>query len=157
MTPYRIEQAPGTEQLLAASAREMVQATFVVTPNQYAAFAAAIAGGGDPPSASTLVVRENVFQPRRTRPLLAKGSPETLFPTDTTIAVDGPHAEALLAAALADGIEFWFSPAAGTFLVYADRDDYATVFAMREAAVARVAERLRAAGFTEVPSYRRKL
>ena len=157
MTPYRIELAPGTEQLLAATAREMVQATFVVTPNQYSAFAAAIAGGDDPPSASTLVVRENVFQPRRTRPLLAKGSPETLFPVDTTIAVDGPHAEALLAAALADGIEFWFSPAAGTFLVYADRDDYATVFAMREAAVARVSERLRLAGFTEVQSYRRKL
>jgi hypothetical protein len=157
MTPYRLASTPGADQALSEQSREMLQATFEVLPKQYGAFAASIAGGDDAAEGATLIVRANVFQPRRTRPVLAQGSPETLLPPDTTIEVDGPHAEVLVAAVLADGVDFWFTPKAGGFTVYADHDDYATIFATRQGPVSRVSEQLRLAGFTEVPGYRRKL
>jgi hypothetical protein len=157
MTPYRLESTPGADEALAERAGAMVQATFEVPAKGYAAFASVVAAGEDPAAGSTLVVRESVFPPRRTRKLLAHGNPDTVLPAGSTIVIDGLHAEALIAAALGDGIDFWYTPAAGGFTIYADHDDYATIFAPRQGAVSRLSERLRLAGFHEVPSYRRKL
>ena len=44
-------------------------------------------------------------------------------------------------------------PIPGSFLLYGDRDEYATIFAHQQKAIARAADALRAAGFSEVDDY----
>jgi hypothetical protein len=100
--------------------------------------------------------RQLALPPRDTRALLALDSTDVSFAADTTIVVEGTGCEPLLTTALGE-LDFWFTPSAGGFMLVADHDDYATIFAPRQGAVSRVSERPRLAGFREVPGYRRIL
>jgi hypothetical protein len=64
---------------------------------------------------------------------------------------------ALLVAALGDWMDFYFLPNPKRFLLYADHDEYITLFAHRKASLSRIKARLTEAGFDEVTAYVREI
>jgi hypothetical protein len=154
VSPYRVESTPGATKRLRKKAGG-AQMTFAVTRQGAPAFAAALLSGEQPCERAELVVEGTSGALYHVGPLIAQPALEAL-PRDTTIAAtDGEASAALLAAALSDYVDFWFVPKPGGLLVYADNDEYATVFAHRQGAVSRAGERLRAAGIPEVDGYER--
>jgi hypothetical protein len=150
---YRVEPTPGETKKLRRKAGD-AQLTFAVTRAGAKAFASALLSGDPPCERAALVVEETSGALYHIGPLIEQPPLESL-PRDTTITATGREAaEALLAAALSDYVDFWFVPTPGGLLVYADNDEYATVFAHRQGPVSKAGERLRAADLTEVTGYR---
>jgi hypothetical protein len=61
--------------------------------------------------------------------------------------------EALLAAMLSDWIDFVFVPSPATFAIYADHDEYLTLYMPSEAALNQLVASIEAHGFSFVPDY----
>ena len=154
MTPLAVTSSPGATKKLRNKAGSS-QATFVVTRPGASAFAAALLSGAPPCDRAALVVEGTSGALYHVGPSVAH-PPLKALPRDTTIsASDREGAATLLAAALSDYVDFWFVHKPGGFVVYADNDEYATVFAPRQGSVSRACQRLRAAGFREVVGYER--
>jgi len=155
VTPLALASTPGESKKLRKKAGG-AQMTFAVSRAGAATFAAALLSG-DPPCDRAALVIEGVSRTLyHVGPLIARPPLEAL-PRDTTIAANSREASAaLLAAALSDCVDFWFVPTPGGLIVYADNDEYATVFAHRQGAVSKAGERLRAAGLPEVAGYERR-
>lgn len=146
MSAYRVESTPGATKKLRKKAGG-AQMTFSVSRQGASAFSAALLSGDPPCERAALVVEETSAPLYHIGPLIVHPPLESL-PRDTTIAATGREAAAaLLAAALSDYVDFWFVPEPGGFVVHADDDECATVFAHRQGPVSRAGERLEAAGF----------
>jgi hypothetical protein len=154
MSTYGVESTPGATKKLRQKAGG-AQMTFAVTRDGAPAFAAALLSDEPPCESAELVVEGLSGALYHVGPLIAHPPLEPLARDTTIAATGGEAAAALLAAALSDYFDFWFVPRPGGLVVYADNDEYATVFAHRQGAVSRAGERLRAAGFREVVGYER--
>jgi len=143
---YRVESTPGATKKLRKKAGG-AQMTFTVGRQGASAFSAALLSGEPPCERAALVVEETSGALYHVGPLIGHPPLESL-PRDTTIAATGREAAvALLTAALSDYVDFWFVPHPGGFVVYADDEECAEVFAHRQGPVSRAGERLAAAGF----------
>ena len=151
---YRIEATPGSLKKLRTRAGGH-QATFVV-PRHTEGFATALLAGEPPCDQAAIVVDNISFPLHRLGPLVGCG-PDPALPRDTTISAAGEACTPMLAAALADRFDFWFVPTPRPFVVYVDNDDYATVFAHRQAGLSTIIEALAAAGIQRVDRYERRL
>jgi hypothetical protein len=147
---------PGALQHMRVRAGEH-QATFTVPPTRATQFAAALLGAGVGAAGARLVVDAVVFPPRHLQTALGNSDAEAWLDAETVIEAEPGEAEALLTAALHDWTDFWFVPIPGGFLLYGDRDEYSTIFAHQQKAIASAADALRAAGFREVDDYVRDL
>ena len=146
MSAYRVESTPGATKKLRQKAGG-AQVTFSVNRQGASAFSTALLSGNPPCGRAALVVEETSGALYHVGPLIAH-PPLASLPRDTTITAMGREAaEALLAAALSDYVDFWFVPEPGGFVVHADDDECATVFAHRQGPVSRAGERLAGAGF----------
>lgn len=146
MSAYRVESTPGATKKLRKKAGG-AQMTFAVNRQGALAFSTALLSGDPSCERAALVVEETSGPLYHVGPLIAHPPLESI-PRDTTISATGHEAAgALLAAALSDYVDFWFVPEPGGFVVQADDDECATVFAHRQGPVSRAGERLAAAGF----------
>ena len=73
-----------------------------------------------------------------------------------TFTAEGPEeVAALLEAALGDSVDFYFTPTPKRHYLFADHDEYATIYGATKGRVARVATALVRAGFSRVERYER--
>jgi hypothetical protein len=78
--------------------------------------------------------------------------------SESTVSADNPsECEDLLVAALADWVDFFYLPEPKQLIIYADHDEYTTLFAGRKGPLSQIAAGMRVAGFTEVTDYVREL
>lgn len=143
---------------LRRTAGTFFQRTFVTPPlNRLPAFVAILLAG--PPLASaSLTLDEVVFTPEHVNRLLSRHHVPQECRSGWTITATGQQeSKALLTAALDDWLDFYFQPEPNRFLLYADHDEYTTLFAARKGTLSRLATALAAGGVAEVSDYVRTL
>jgi hypothetical protein len=128
------------------------QVTFAVPPARASQFADALLGGGAGAAGARLVVDAVVYPPKHLQTALGH-DPEAWLDAETVVEAEAGEADALLIAALQDWTDFWFVPIPGGFLLYGDNHEHATIFAHRADVIARAADALRAAGFSDRDDY----
>lgn len=104
-----------------------------------------------------VVIDEVVFAPQRLGALLAKHFlPPVQLVRDSVLTANsrGEVAE-LLEASLADGIDFAFVPTPKPFVIYADHDEYTTLFANTKSNLS--VSPLLKSEFKEIQNYERRL
>jgi hypothetical protein len=132
------------------------QQTFRTPLERLPVFVAALLAGGPLITGAAVTLKAIVFAPQHLESLLAKHQlPLALGPDITITATGAEEVKTLLAAALADCVDFYFLPKPNRFLLYADHDEYTTVFAARRASVSRIASAMGVAGIADVPGYSR--
>ena len=108
MSAYRVALTPGATKTLRKTAGG-ARMTFSVSREGAPAFAAALLSGDPACERAALVVVETSGALYHLGPLIAH-PPLKVLPRDTTIAATGREAaQALLAAALSDYVDFWFA------------------------------------------------
>ena len=148
---------PGSLSRLRRTAQTQLQQTFITPLDRLPAFVNALLVEG-PLRAASLVVETVVFEPKHLDALLTARGLSLEYGRDLSVLAEGPdESEALLTAALGDWLDFYYRPDPRRFLLYADHDEYTTLFAARKGHLAKVAAALAAGGFTEVTGYVRSL
>jgi hypothetical protein len=133
------------------------QITFQTPLKQLEAFVAGIVESGEPPESAALTIDQVVFDPRHLDVLVIERNGESPLKRGDTIAAVGPDEVAdLLKAGLADWIDFTFVPQPKRFVIYADHDEYCTVFANSGSNLNRVVASLGATGFEPVRDWLRE-
>jgi len=120
-------------------------------------FVATITSARDQIQGGTVTIDSVVFEPENLNALLTSRSLPPSLQRESSIEVAG-HQEtgALLQAALSDSVDFWFIPTPKPFVIYADHDEYMTVFANSKSNLNGVVEPLLKQGF-EAVDYERNL
>jgi hypothetical protein len=126
------------------------QATFNVPSTRGRDFASALLADGAGAERARLVIDNVVFSPRQLNAALGRPDPESWLAHETVIDAGAGGAPTLLAAAVSDGVDGWFVPFPGGFLLFVHHDEYSTVFAHKQGAVSRITTALVQAGFREV-------
>jgi hypothetical protein len=132
------------------------QRTFHTPLDKLTTFTQAILAPHVPLTHGAVTIDEVVFTPRFLEWVLAKYSLPFQCQRDRTITASG-HEEIseLLQACFGDWLNFYFVPTPQAFIVYADHDEYTTIFAATKGAVSRTAESLLSLGFEEIRDYER--
>ncbi len=112
----------------------------------------------DPPIAcASAIVEGVVFTPKHLDALLTSHHLVPEYHVGRTIvAADGAESSALLEALLADWLDFFFEPSPAGSVLFADHDEYTTLFA-GAGTLRRRAGALKQKGFVEVSNYVRQL
>ncbi len=132
------------------------QHTFRTALDRLPVFVAALLAGTPPIASGTVILKTVVFEPRHLLHLLASHNLGQDLGPDVTITASGAQElQALLAATFSDWLDFYFVPKPGRFLVYADHDEFTTVYSSRHTAVSRIATAMSVAGILDVPGYTR--
>lgn len=151
-----IDLIPGALKRLRQRAGPL-QRTFQTALDRLPAFSACILEG-EPLRTGSVTIEAVVFPPRNLTALLAAHSLTVAYEPGITIVADGPQeCMSLLTAALGDWLDFYFLPDPKRFLLYADHDEYATVFAGRKGPLSRIGTAMAQRGFSEIEGYVRSL
>ena len=148
----RLLESPGTLKRLRRTAWPY-QRTFLTPLDDLPRFVDVILSAVPQISGAVAVFDRVVFEPHcDLPPLYAKHSlPPKYWGDDLTLeARDPAEASELLGAVLSEWIDFFFVPKPARFVVYADHDEFTTLFAHRRAHLSRVVDALTAAGFAAV-------
>jgi hypothetical protein len=133
------------------------QRTFETPMDRLPLFVATLLSGQPAIHAASLFVDQVVFTPEHLERLLAVHQLPIEYTGDRSVdASSAEESAALLTAALSDSVDFYFVPQPKRFIVYADHDEYATVFAPRKGTLSLIASLLAEAGFQEVQDYVRR-
>ena len=99
-----------------------------------------------------------MFTPKHLEGLLSSHQLPLEYGNGWTIEATGAkECVELLEAALADWLDFFFLPQPKRFLMYADHDEYTTLFGARKGSLSRLTTALAAAGVEEIANYERSL
>lgn len=149
--PLRIETTPGAVKRF-RHPPGTYQQSFRTPLDRLPVFVAALLAGTPPITAGTVTVKSVVFTPEHLARFLAiHNLTQEVAPDSAVTASGAQEVRELLAATLADCLDFYFLPKPHRFLVYADHDEYTTVFSARRTAVSRIANAMAVAGFADVP------
>jgi hypothetical protein len=117
-------------------------------------FSAAVVSAHSPIETATVTLEQIVFTPKHLDELLAARHLPVTCGRDWTITAAGyEEVASLLMAAWSDVIDFYFIPKPKHFHLFADHDDYTTIFGATKGQVAKVATALANAGFSRVDGY----
>jgi hypothetical protein len=153
----QIVKSPGSIKRLVKAAGQY-QRTFRTPMDRLPDFVEALLSPHMPLTAASLTIAAWVFQPRTLEALLAKHGLPQEYTQDRTITASGRQEIGdLLKASLSDWLDFYFFPTPKRFLIYADHDEYTTVFGATKGSVSRTATSLAGNGFVEVKDYTRSL
>jgi hypothetical protein len=142
---------------LRGSAATLEQRTFRTPLDRLESFVSSLLQGDPPFISASLIVQQVVFTPTRLDQLLSRYDlPVDHSKSRAIVAETARETTALLNAALAEWVDFYFLPVPQRFILYADHDEYTTVYAGAEATLLQMAEALTGAGFSEVSGYLRK-
>ena len=134
------------------------QATFGTPLKDLERFVQAITSGHEPLEAASMMIDAVIFEPNRLLELLDKHALPRRYGRDVCIEAVGQHeVQELLQAVLADWIDFAFVPAPKPFVIYADHDEYTTLYANTKSKLNVVADRLMSQGFERIKEYERNL
>ncbi len=154
----RTEPTPGNVNRLRRTAAGFEQRTFRTPLEQLPAFVATLLAGPLPVTSASVVVRQVVFPPRHLEAVLSShGLPPACQAEWSIVAEDADESMVLLTATFADWLDFFFLPLPKSYLLYADHDEYTTLFAARRGTLSRMGSAMTAAGFAEVSDYVREL
>jgi hypothetical protein len=153
-------ETPGASQRLRRALgrpRAYFQQTFrtPVQP-QLPMFSAAVVSAHLPIDSGSVTLEQVVFTPRHLEKLLATHHLPVTCGRDWTITAAGQEQVAsLLVAAWSDAIDFYFAPTPKRYHLFADHDEYTTIFGATKGQVAKVATALAEARFCRVEGYER--
>jgi hypothetical protein len=153
----KIESNPGTRKAARRFAGQF-QRTFRTPLNRLPLFTEILLNAESPIRSAFVLMDTIVFMPRRVADLLAVNNLSTSITEGSAITANGPvECRALLTAALSDAIDFYFVPDPKRFLLYADHDEYTTVYTHSKGRLAQIADALKGAGVKEVVDFQRSL
>ena len=110
-----------------------------------------------PLQAGCVTIDEVVFDPKHLLRLLAEYSLPPEYGREWSItAVGEREVGELLQSALSDWIDFFFVPMPKPFVMYADHDEYTTIYANTRSNLNRVIARLSEQGFERIQDYQRQ-
>jgi hypothetical protein len=151
-----LSEAPGAVKQFRKKAWRFQQ-TFATPLRNLQAFVTAIVSGQEF-QGGCLTIDQVVFEPKRLISLLDNDSIPPRFQHGTSITA---HSQAevseLLAAALGDCLDFIFTPVPKPIVIFADHDEYTTLFANTRSSLNRVVTALSAQGFKKIRDYERHL
>jgi hypothetical protein len=154
----KLHSTPGTSKRLRSTASTFFQRTFRTPLSRLPAFVAILLAGDPPLSGGSVTIQQVVFTPEHLLDLLSSHNLPVEYGSGWTITAAGlQESEALLTATLADWVDFYFVPEPKRYLLYADHDEYTTLFAARRGTLSRLGTALTAEGFGEVADYVRVL
>jgi hypothetical protein len=152
----KIEAVPGALKRLQRPPGKF-QDTFRTALDRLPVFVAALLAGTPPIASGTVTLKAIAFEPRHLRQVLERHHLSHELGPDVTITASGPQElQALLVATFSDWLDFYFVPRPNRFLVYADHDEFTTVFSARKTAISRISTAMAVAGIAEVPGYTRE-
>jgi hypothetical protein len=133
------------------------QRTFHTPLNDLPRFVDLLLAGKPEIATASVTVEQVVFTPEHLKKLLA-GHQLPLQYHDRAIVAEGHQQSAdLLVAALSDSLDFYFVPEPKRFILYADHDEFTTLFAARKGMLSAIVDSLIGAGFQEESEYLREL
>ncbi len=134
------------------------QKTFLTPLKDLPHFVATILSTHESIQTGCVTVDQVVFDPKCLSAMLAKHSLSAQITRDFSITAHGRVEIAeLLEAALSDSLEFIFVPTPKPFVIYADHDEYTTVYANTKSNLNSVVRPLLAQGFKTDEDYERRL
>lgn len=151
-------ETPGASQRLRRALgrpRAYFQQTFR-TPvrQQLRVFSAAVVSAHSPIESARVILEQIVFTPKHLEELLAAHHLPVTCGRDWTITAAGQEEVAsLLVAAWSDAIDFYFTPTPKQYHLFADHDEYTTIFGATKGQVAKVATALANAEFSRIDGY----
>ncbi len=125
------------------------QVTFCTPLNDLKKFAELLLDAGTATGANALIDQE-VFEPKNVIDCLERHSIAAEKRRDVLVASNSTEAKALLEALLGDWLDFVFLPQPRSFVLYADHDEYTTIFAHKRRILTSLTERLLGSGYTKV-------
>lgn len=130
------------------------QQTFETPLKNLPAFVARVVSAGGPLRAGALVIDLVVFEPRSLIDMLTTYSIPPKCERGFSVRAEGrQEVEELLRVVLNDWVDFLFIPEPQTFAIYADHDEFATIYAHTRSDLARVARPLSDDGFKVESDY----
>lgn len=149
-------EAPGTINKFGRTAWKFQQ-TFLTPPKDARRFVATIVSAIKKVEAASLTVDTWVFEPKHLIALLATYDLSPQYRRDCTVTASGEkEVEELLHAALSDWVDFLFIPQPKPFVIYADHDEYTTLYAQTRSNHNQVTTLLSENGFKLVSGYIRR-
>jgi hypothetical protein len=155
----QLVETPGvTQRLRRAFGRSQgyFQQTFRTPLRQLASFSATVVAAHAPLASGSVSVEQVVFTPKNLEALLSRHNLPLTYGPDWTITAAGQQEIAeLLEAVWGDWLDFYFTPTPKRYHLFADHDEYTTIFGATKGHVAKVATALASAGFSPVDGYER--
>ena len=153
----KIELTPGGRSAARRLAGQF-QRTFETPLDRLPAFTNILLPDESPVASGVVFLDAVIFEPTRLSGLLAAHAVAEVPITGSTITADGlSECRSLLTAALGDAVDFCFSPDPRQFFLYADHDEYVTLFAHKRGRLSQIAEALAGMAVKEVAGYERSL
>ena len=156
----QIVEKPGASQRLRrvlGRSQAYFQQTFRTPLRQLASFTATVTAAHGPLDSGSVTLEQVVFTPRNLEALLTGHNLPLTYGRDWTITATGPEEiAAVLEAAWGDALDFYFTPTPKRFHLFADHDEYTTVFGATKGHVSRLVTALASAGFSQVDGYERE-
>jgi hypothetical protein len=133
------------------------QRTFETPLKSLPAFVAAIIAANQKMKSGCVTIEQVVFEPTSLNELLASYSMPGHVGFGIAITATGrEEVEVLLEAVFSDWIDFIFVPEPESFVIYADHDEYTTIFTRTHSDLDRVTEALHVQGAKMVSDYQRR-
>lgn len=152
-----IETPPGALKGLRRRAETSFQRTFATPLKRLPEFVGALIPADPPIRTATAIVESVVFEPKHLVSLLvAHGLPTPYGAQSSIAAASFEESATLLEALLGDWLDFYFAPEPKHILLYADHDEYTTVFATRKGPLSQIAKRMSVLGIAEIADYTRR-
>jgi len=134
------------------------QQTFETPLKKLQAFVSTIVSAGEQWRTANVTLELVVFEPQHLIALLKENSIPPSYERGVTLTAKGQkEIEALLCAVLQDWIDFVCVPEPESFAIYADHDEFTTIYAHSRSDLNRVTEVLLRKGFKPEPNYTRQL
>jgi hypothetical protein len=130
------------------------QQTFETPLRDLPRFVARIVSAGGPLQGGSLIIDLVVFEPRNLIDMLVAYSIQPRYERGLCLTAAGQQeVEQLLRVVLSDWIDFLFLPAPQTFAIYADHDEFTTLYGHTRTDLERVAGPLPDGGFKVEPDF----
>jgi hypothetical protein len=133
------------------------QRTFLTPMQSLQEFVTAIISANQQINSGCVTIEQAVFEPAHLINLLTSYSIPPRYEPGVSITATGQkEVEKLLSAIFSDWIDFFFLPEPTTFFIYADHDEYTTLFVHTSANLNRTVKALTDGGFTLISDYERR-
>jgi hypothetical protein len=155
----QIAETPGASHRLRRQlgrSKGYFQRTFHTPLPQLAAFTETVIAAHAPLESGSVTLEQVVFTPTKLEGLLTSHNLPFTYGRDWTVTAAGPEEiAALLEAAWGDWVDFYFISQPKRFHLFADHDEYTTIFGATKGKVSKVATALINDGFSPVDGYER--
>ena len=159
--PITFDHTPGSFKKLRNKALLQEQRTFQTPLENLQPFVTTILSAIEPIQSGRIVIDEIIFEPHYLSDLLTGHSimvppmSNTRDLHDWTLSCSEiVETQQLLVAVLRDKFDFMFAPTPGSFMIYADHDDYATFFSRKKSHLTRMVQALSRIGISPVEYWR---